>query len=131
MPSKRVILAGLGHFFKSDPTPGSAFGTDFKVTQLQMLEDDMEKARAFGYDTSALDLDPDDIEGSMKRLQAELKRQKCDVLLIGFGLRGNKDFTELFERAVNAGFEADPTIKFGFTRSPDDVLNTARRVLEV
>ncbi|KAF2160358.1 hypothetical protein M409DRAFT_29208 [Zasmidium cellare ATCC 36951] len=127
MPAKHVLIAGLGRFIKADPQGEAIFGPQHK--NIQKLQEDMAKAKADGYEPANIDLDPLDVEDSVQRLEVELKRQKWDIFIVGFGVRANKDFTELFERAINLAVAMQPNIKFGFSRAPDEVFETMKRVL--
>lgn len=127
MPPRKILIAGLGRFISDDPQGAAKFGP--QQSNIRKLQETMAKAREDGYDVSNIDVNPKDAEDSIERLEAELERQKWDLLIIGFGIRGNKDFTELFEKVVNAAIGVQPTIRFGFSRAPDEVYETMKRVL--
>jgi hypothetical protein len=78
----------------------------------------------------------------MGRLEDKLKESKYDGVCMcvlsssswigltaasGFGIRGTKDFTPLFERLVNTIHTASPSSKLLFNTSPDGTLDAARR----
>lgn len=128
MPSRNVLIAGLGRFIKADPQGAEKFGPQHK--NIQLLQENMAKAKADGFEPANIDLDPQDVEDSLGRLETELKRQTWDLFIIGYGIRGNKDFTELFEKVVNLAIAVQPTIKFGFSQAPGEVYETMRRVLD-
>lgn len=128
MPSKKVLIAGLGRFIKADPQGEAHFGP--RQNNVQILQENMARAKEAGYEPSNIDLDPQNVADSLVRWEAELKKEKWDLVVIGYGIRGNKDFTELFEKAVNAAVAIQPGIKFGFSVSPAGVFECMKRVLE-
>ena len=47
--------------------------------------------------------------------------------MIGYGIRGPKEYTVLFESVVNAAREIAPGAKLMFSTAPDGVFETIRR----
>ena len=58
-----------------------------------------------------------------------LKSTKYVAISIGFGVRGNKDHTPLFEKLVNACVEHQPGVKFAFALLPTEMTESFNRVL--
>ncbi len=47
--------------------------------------------------------------------------------MIGNGVRGRAEFTELFEQIVNAGHELAPQARFAFNADPTSTLQALQR----
>ena len=54
-----------------------------------MFLQDIEKARAAGYECSSVDVNPDQPEESIRQIKEILQNRHCDLFIIGFGLRSN------------------------------------------
>ena len=116
-PTKTVLLAGLGRY--GPPADASA--------NLEKGQAELKRAHEAGYETSLLELNPDDVTGSLAALQEALRSKEYDAFLIGFGVRGKKEYTPLFEGVVNASREISPRMKLLFSTSPDAVFETILR----
>lgn len=57
------------------------------------------------FSNSGYNLDPTDVPATIRGLRKILQSQKWDGILIGWCVRGNKEWTELFERVVQVTFE--------------------------
>lgn len=55
-------------------------------------------------------------------------KEKCDGFVIGFGLRGNTEYTDLFEKVVNVVVERCSGVRFGFSDSPTGLVETVGRM---
>ena len=88
------------------------------------------KASNFNLDFYECDisLPHDDVVLGLTQL---LRSKKYAAISVGFGVRGNRDLTTLFEKLVNACIEHQPEVKFGFALLPTTVVETCARVLEV
>ncbi|GIZ48049.1 hypothetical protein CKM354_001112400 [Cercospora kikuchii] len=95
----------------------------------QMVHDDISNARTADYDCTVIDINPIDQDPAKQELQQKLQAQQWDLFVIGFGIRGNRAFTTLFEEIVNACVESSPGTRFGFAPTPDGVCRTILRVL--
>lgn len=93
---------------------------------------DVEKAKATekGYDLFILGISPDWPKEQWKSaLLKELEARKYVAISIGNGIRGNKDWTPVFEKLVNLCIEKQPGAKLGFAVLPNDVVAACERAL--
>ncbi|CAK1365564.1 unnamed protein product [Cercospora beticola] len=121
---QKVLVIGLD-------LPDGGTGTKPMVQKFskQMVHDDISNAHTAGYDCTVIDINPSDQEPAKQELQKKLQTQQWDLFVIGFGIRGNRAFTTLFEEIVNACVESSPGTRFGFAPTPDGVFRTIMRVL--
>ncbi|KAH6616468.1 hypothetical protein C7974DRAFT_416598 [Boeremia exigua] len=124
---KRVLVAGLGRFVAAEYEAGSKLGV--QKSNKQTMVEDIEKAKAAGYDCSGLDVNPDQAEATIQQIKEILQGQHYDLFVIGFGLRSNPTLTPLFEDVVNACVEVSPKTKFGFNPLPNELYSTILRLL--
>lgn len=125
---KHVLIAGLGRFVPKEYEAGSKLGVE--KSNKQMVLDEIDKARAAGYEISHTDVNPDQPEESVRQIKELLQRKHCDLFIVGFGLRSNPTLTPLFEDVVNASAEVSPKTKFGFAPAPNEMYQTILRVLQ-
>lgn len=125
---KNILLAGLGKYAATDPSALSIFGTAETIHQQLAIQ--MSTLSAQGITCHSMDLNPQDPADSLGRVEEVLRSQHFDGIVIGFGLRGNKDNTALFEKVVNLGIEVCGSgVRFGFSTSPTAVAETVERVI--
>ncbi|KAH8747242.1 hypothetical protein F5883DRAFT_584518 [Diaporthe sp. PMI_573] len=125
---KNVLIAGLGRFVSAEYEVGGKLGLE--KSNKQIVLDEVEKARAAGYEVSHTDVNPDQPEESIRQIKEMLQRRHCDLFIIGFGLRSNPTLSPLFEDAVNICVELSPKTKFGFAPAPNEMYQTILRVLQ-
>lgn len=70
---------------------------------------------------------PNDPDAAEARIRACFAGTEFDVVEIGSGLRTSHEYTEVFERAVNAVAELQPGIRFCFNDAPETTLDAVRR----
>ncbi|KAK5958306.1 hypothetical protein OHC33_000148 [Knufia fluminis] len=96
-----------------------------------IISDQKDKAKTRNF---ILDMYEFDISASHDEvivgLTQYLKSKKYVAISIGFGVRGNRDLTPLFEKLVNACIEHQPGAKFGFALLPTAVVEACERVLQ-
>ncbi|KAK5093429.1 hypothetical protein LTR70_004790 [Exophiala xenobiotica] len=95
-----------------------------------MISNEISKATAANYHLDVFEVDlslPHDeiISG----LTQHLKSKAYAAISIGFGVRGNKDLTPLFEILVNTCIEYQPKAKLGFALWPTQMVEACERVL--
>lgn len=90
-PNKTILVVGLGRF----GPPNTVNDARAKV------QSQLQKAREAGYDTTELQLDPENKAESLEAVREALKLKSFDAMVIGYGLRGFKENTVLFEEVVN------------------------------
>jgi hypothetical protein len=119
---KTVLIAGLGRF-----TPAPAVNT-----VLEKIQIGLKQAHDAGYETTELYLNPEDPKGSVETVREALQSKDFDAFIIGYGLRGMKENTVLFEEVVNSAMEMKGGIKGGmkllFATAPDGMLEALGRL---
>ncbi|KAH0286299.1 hypothetical protein M436DRAFT_58242 [Aureobasidium namibiae CBS 147.97] len=125
--SKRILIAGLGRHVAVSYEVGPRLG--IQKTNRQIVLDEIDKARAAGYECSSMDVNPEQPEESINQIKKMLTEQRQDLFIIGFGLRGNATLTALFEKAVNVCVALSPSTKLGFAPAPNEMYKTILRVL--
>lgn len=123
-PRKTVLIIGLGP--NVPVSAQEALLVDSRQTP-NLVAAEIEKAKAGGVDCSVFMPDPQDVGGTLEKLKAELRKQKWDAVSIGFGLRGLKEHTELFERIANLVVEERPGAGFAFPLGPAGVWSAIQR----
>lgn len=123
-----ILIAGLGRFISADPNAAATFGP--QAGNIKLLEEALQKATEAGYYHLTIDVDPNNPKESLLALENELKSKDYDLFVIGFGIRGNRDFTAVFEEVVNLSVSVSPKTRFGFSPAPGAVFETIQRVLE-
>ena len=123
-PRKTVLIIGLGP--NIPVSAQEALQVDASQTPT-LVAAEVEKAKAGGVDCSVFMPDPRDLAGTLEKLRAELREREWDAVSIGFGLRGLKEHTELFEGLVNLVVEVRPGAGFAFPLGPADVWAAIQR----
>ena len=118
---RSILVAGLGHFAPQGSFPGG----DGK--NVELVEADMKKAADYGFDCTMLHLNPENEGDSLNEVREKLGNQKWDGFVFGFGLRGRKEYTALFEAVVNASREISPRTRMLFSTAPDGVFESIQR----
>lgn len=73
---------------------------------------------------------PDDPDAAETRIRDCLAGGAFDLVEIGSGLRTSHEYTEIFERAVNAVAELQPGVRFCFNDSPESTLEAVQRGIQ-
>lgn len=124
MATPRVLQIGMDPaVIDFSPYPGQ------DTAQLQARIDAAEAAvRDAGFEVVVCRLgdDPDTAEDQIRKC---LSTAEFDVVEIGSGLRTSHEYTEIFERAVNAVAELQPGVRFCFNDSPESTLDAVRRAI--
>lgn len=97
---------------------------------MTMFKAGLQECRESGIDYDTCLVNPLDSAESRRRLERSLAEKKYDVVCVGFGLRGNRDFTPLFEQIVNEAVRAQPQARFAFQGWPNEIVASIRRVVE-
>ncbi|KAK5072948.1 hypothetical protein LTS08_007070 [Lithohypha guttulata] len=97
------------------------------------LEQARTEAESKGYNLTICTLDPINWpeEQTLSVLGKELDTRKYTVISIGFGVRGNRGATPMFEKMVNLCVEKQPGAKFGFAVHPTDIVSACERAMGV
>lgn len=122
MAGERVLQIGMDPaVIDFSPYPGQ------DADKLQASIDAADSAlRDAGFDVVTCQV-PDDPDAAEARIRACFTGIAFDVVEIGSGLRTSHEYTEIFERAVNAVAELQPGIRFCFNDSPESTLQAVRR----
>lgn len=96
-----------------------------------IMPDEIAKAKSRGFSLEFYECDPaksnDEIVDGLTQY---LKSKKYAAISIGNGVQGNKDFTPLFEKLVNACVQHQPETKLAFALLPTTVVDACERVLQ-
>ena len=87
----------------------------------------VQQASTAGFEVANFAINPADPDDSIKRLEDELRSRRWDGVLFGYGVRGNKDYNVLFEKAVNTVKGVAPAARLLFGTSPADLMATLER----
>ncbi|KAI0341408.1 hypothetical protein BDW22DRAFT_1358940 [Trametopsis cervina] len=79
-----------------------------------------------GYDYQGFFAHPD--QHGRQPFTDAITSRKWDVVIIGFGVRGQQHLTEFFEWLVNQIRVHAPEAKLGFNSSPESTLDSAKRL---
>ena len=114
---RSILVAGLGRY--GPPSSASA--------NIEKVQADSTKAREHGFDCSFMELNPEDVSTMLDMVKDKLKSEHWHGFVIGFGVRGRKEYTVLFEDVVNAAREITPATKLMFSTAPDGVFEAIQR----
>lgn len=119
-----ILSTGIGRPPAAAEGKGFSYPEDLYAKNKALLDADIDRARQIGYDVQTMDLNPNpaQLHETLEQLKEKLRSQHWDGFGIGFGVRANKDFTPLFEGAVNACREITPSTRMMFACAPDDVV---------
>ena len=116
-PTKQILIAGLGRF-----TPAYVV-----VAVQEKVQADLKRARELGYEMTALEINPEERTSSINTVKENLEAKRFDAVIIGFGLRGMKENTVVFEEVVNAAREVAPGMRLLFSEKPDGIVECLER----
>ncbi|GAB1734207.1 hypothetical protein NU195Hw_g9552t1 [Hortaea werneckii] len=131
-PTRHILSAGFGRFAQTDPNATAHFGPNAGAHVRELLQSSISQARAAGFEIIPCDINPQDPEESFQRFAAELHRSPEEGrqwvgVNFGFGVRGHKENTEVFERMVNEVLKLGGGVRVMFSNGPDDLIRTVRR----
>ncbi|KAI7304074.1 Palmitoyltransferase akr1, ankyrin repeat-containing protein akr1 [Hortaea werneckii] len=125
-PTRYILSAGFGRFAQTDPNATAHFGPNAGAHVRELLQNSIAQARAAGFEIIPCDINPQDPEDSFQRFAAELHRSPEERQWVGvnfgFGVRGHKENTEVFERMVNEVVQSGMGVKVMFSNGPDDLI---------
>lgn len=126
--TKHILSAGLGRYAAIDAAAQARFGPDAGNTAKKLFESSVTQARAAGFEIISVDINPQDPEESLKRFTDELRsRSEWSGVNVGYGVRGHKEHTALFEKLLNVAWEVRPGVKVMFSNGPDEVVLAIKR----
>ncbi|TKA82949.1 hypothetical protein B0A55_01325 [Friedmanniomyces simplex] len=124
---KYILSAGLGRFASQDANAAKHFGPQASEKTRELLATSIAKAHDAGFEVIGEDVNPSDPDDTIKRFAAQLESRKWVAVNVGYGVRGNKEHTELFERVLEACRTVRPEAKIIFSNGPDEVMAAIKR----
>jgi len=124
-----ILSAGFGRFADGDPNAQHRFGPDAGAKVKEMLTASIAKAREAGFEVINEDINPQDPEYSLKRFTQQLESRQWVAVNVGFGVRGHKENTVLFEKMLSEVWRirgADG-VNVIFSNGPDDLIRAIER----
>lgn len=123
--TKPILIIGLGRFAPQQTIDHGDLMRKFQA--------EMDRVHAAGYEPTTLQLNPEDVPGSLEAVREKLGEQEFQAVVIGYGLRGMKEFTVLFEGLVNCVMELararpETETEMLFTEKPDGVMEALGRL---
>jgi len=95
-----------------------------------LIKAEIEKATKSGFRLELYQIQLEQPEKqTLDEFTQKLQQQKWEGLAFGFGIRGDRDSTPLFERLVNLAMrEVRPTPRLAFPTLPDGIVEAFERV---
>ncbi|KAK0262001.1 hypothetical protein LTR91_020970 [Friedmanniomyces endolithicus] len=122
-----ILSAGLGRFASQDANAAKHFGPQASEKTRELLAISIAQARDAGFEVIGEDVNPGDPDDTIKRFSAQLESRQWVAVNVGYGIRGNKDHTVLFERILEACRTTRPEAKIIFSNGPDEVFTAIKR----
>ncbi|KAL9617325.1 MAG: hypothetical protein Q9160_007854 [Pyrenula sp. 1 TL-2023] len=122
---RSVLILGLGSYVDKH---ASNITTLTSADVAGKVSGTIAEASTLGFDGESFDVNPAQPEATVQRLRETLASKKWDSVSIGFGVRGQIQFTGLFEDCVNTVVEEAPGARFVFSTGPDKVVEGIKRV---
>ena len=122
-----ILSAGLGRYATMDASAAQRFGPNAGETARTLLAQSISAAREAGFEVIGEDVNPNDPEDTARRFVERLRERDWAAVNVGYGVRGHKEHTELFEKLLNAAREIRPQAKIIFSNGPDEVITAIRR----
>lgn len=130
----RVLAIGIQHssrktaannFAKSRPSPPNAVPAGLR----SKIRSQIAAAKTAGFDLDMLAVKPSQIETDLQHIRRRLEKDRPDLLIIGFGIRGDVGYTILLEDLIAVCRESSPETKIGFNTNFDRNLEVCERHL--
>ena len=120
--SKSLLIAGLGA--NADPSK-------FDISKVEeVLAVETKKLSDADFYSEHITLDPKDVAGSLRTLEALIASRDWDLFEIGLAVRAPIESTEVFQKAVNLWVEKMPGKKLIFPKGPFDIASAPLRMLK-
>jgi hypothetical protein len=136
--SRSILVLGLGPYAKLVKSPPHMGAPPAAGDNKEKVEREVSKAKDMGFECTTMHVNPTDISGTMASVQQQLRSREWSGIVIGYGVRGLPDCTELFEKLVNMcteetwGKGCGSGSKLMFSTAPDKIVEAIQRVfLEV
>jgi len=122
---KKILCAGLGRFVKHPPGFVSPFGTPQEI--IKKVDADLKNCDEAGFDCYHYEMNPEDLEATLRGFEEKIQTQHWDAISIGFGIRGMPMHTVLFERTMDVCRRAASVVPWCFSDGPSGNLDAFRR----
>lgn len=108
---------------------GQKEGREYDAETIRRFADEQTaKAQEAGFDVEILIFDSQaPHEVSLSQIRERLGAKRWDGVVIGFGVRGDRALTVLFEDTVNICVQEFQITRFGFNSTPEDTAETVIR----
>ena len=124
---KPILSAGFGRFASNNPSGQARFGPGAGDKALSLLAESIAKCKDAGFEILAEDMNPLDPDDSLARFETRLRERDWVAVNIGYGVRGLKENTVLFERLLECVRRVKPEARVIFSNGPDEVFEAVRR----
>jgi hypothetical protein len=130
----RVLAVGIQHssrrtstkaISKQRPATSQAVPTRLR----SKIRAQIAEAKASGFDLDMMAIKPSQLESGLNHIRERLAKERPDLFIIGFGIRGSAELTVVLEQLVNACREISPETKIGFNTTFDGNLEVCERSL--
>ena len=130
----RVLAVGIQHSsrrssMKTIPKQRSGPSKAVPARLRSKILAQIAEAKASGYDLDMLALKPSQLDSDLKHIRERLEKERPDLFIIGFGIRGSAELTGVLEQLVNACREMSPETKIGFNTTMEGNLEVCERML--
>lgn len=96
----------------------------------KLISTEIEKGTTAGLELELHQVNlQDSEEQTLKELEQSLLKRNWEAIAFGYGLRGDRDRTPLFEKIVNVAVQRVPNAKIAFPILPDKIVEAFERVL--
>lgn len=93
------------------------------------MQAQISEAKAARFDLEMVAVKASQFEKDLESVRRRLQKERPDLFIIGFGIRGSPELTAFFERLINTCRETSPSTKIGFNVAFDGNLEVCERVL--
>jgi hypothetical protein len=93
------------------------------------MRSQISEAKAAGFDLDMFAVKASQLDSDLRRIHEKLERDKPELFIIGFGIRGSVELTPLLEKLVTTCHDVSPTTKIGFNTTFDGNIEVCERNL--
>lgn len=130
----RVLAIGIQHSSRRPPPVSTAKPRTSPTQSIpaglrSKIRSQIAEAKAAGFDLDLIAVKPSQIEPDLQHIRKRLEKERPDLMIVGFGIRGSAGYTVLLEDLIAACREASPETKIGFNTTFDANLVVCERHL--
>ncbi|EMC93134.1 hypothetical protein BAUCODRAFT_58651, partial [Baudoinia panamericana UAMH 10762] len=126
-PPRYILGAGLGPYANKQPSAIQHFGPNVGDKVKELVAQSTAEAREAGFEIISHNVNPGEPEASVQKFTALLKERDWAGVIVGFGLRGQKEHTVLCERLLNVCRVVVPKAVIMLTNGPDELYTAIKR----